>query len=531
MSMNQGSPRAPGSLIVASTVLWGLLASTPAFAWNFDEHSELGSKGYRAACEQLAHDLHIDVAPDSHDGGGGDGTPHPCVNPKSAIAVRWCLACRTFSPALYGQSVAIAGDHVGSPDELMSAEGQMVAANVVDYTFLALVNAQHFHPAAPRNWRAFHDQALGLATKGYPDGPIAHEFAQIFYTSAYADHFLQDAFSAGHAGFNRPSTGAVASKAFHDIWNRAGRLVRSPTGSCWLQYGDGKLKYSSPAARFHIDQAEKASVFDVLAAFMTGTRDSQREILPVYYMPSEITSNPLPGYVWATSGADAGAAPLKAITGGKAETASPSSKAWAAPPDGPPKVQNPEIIERIYEQQSHGLYRGTCVVEMVPIDGISNPAMINGGIDFWAVAAGDGQLKYGSLDVLYNHRLASFMSLPFSWEGGLGIGYLQREGANGWAPSAILGVLAPPLYLIHGLWRNELGAQTKGYLATGSPQGSNGYASLFLRSSLEVATMIVRLQAGPTVDFRTGRFGLGGALGLEFSGTRWVTGGGSLVDF
>jgi len=196
------------------------------------------------------------------------------------------------------------------------------------------------------------------------------------------------------------------------------------------------------------------------------------------------------------------------------------------------KVVNPAVIEHIYEGQKRGLTDGTCVAEMVPIDGISNPDMINGGVDFWAIGTGDGETTYGSLDVLYNHRLFSLMSLPVSWEGGLGIGYLRREGRDGWAPSAILGILTPPLYLIHGLWRNEIGAQAKGYVLVASgPDQANGYGSAFLRSSLEVATWILRLQAGPTVDFRTGRLGIVGGLGLEFPGTRWIAGGGSLKDF
>ena len=513
MNQESGSRRAPRRLLVGAVLAASLLASPRAFGWGFDEHTELGSKGYRAACDQLAQELNLDVQPKPSLPGAPDGPTDPCVSPKGDT-VRWCLACRTLSPALYGQSVAIAGDHVGSPEELMSPEGQAVAADVASYTFLALVNAQHFHPAAPRNWRAFHEKALELATKDYPGGSIARDFALVFYTSAYADHFLQDAFSAGHAGFNRPSTGAVASKAFHDIWNKSGRVVKSPTGRCWLQYGDGKLKYATVTSRSQIDEAEKASVYDVLKTFMTGQRDAGREVRPVYFIPSEITPNSLPGPVWATRGEDP---PDNAV----AQTAQ-----QAAPP-----VVNPPVIEKMYREQRSGLTDGVCVAEMVPIDGISNPALINGGVDFWAVGTGDGQTKYGSLDVLYNHRLVSFMSLPVSWEGGLGIGYVRREGRDSWAPSAILGGLAPPLYLIHGLWRNELGAQAKGYLVTNGPNQVDGYASVFVRSSLEVATVILRLQAGPTVDFRTGRFGAVGGFGVELAGLRWISGGGSLKDF
>lgn len=513
------------------------VASPRAFGWNFDEHTELGRNGYQTACDQLAQSLKIDIqaqsTPAAQPTQSVFDVPDPCVTPKDQPTARWCIACRTFSPTLYGQSVAIAGDHVGDPGELMTPEGQVVAANAVDYTLLALVNVQHFHPAAPRNWQTFHDKALGLATKDLPNGPVAGDFAEIFYTSAYADHFLQDAFSAGHAGFNRPSTGAVAAKAFHDIWNLSGRRVRSPTGRCWLQYGDNKLRYASNLARFQIDSAETASVVDVLVAFVTGKRDAAREMRPVYYMPSEISPNPLPGHVWATRGESRPEKKRGPVVGGTSPFAWRTSGPTVQSAEAPETVKNPQVIDTIYWTQRSGLIDGTCDpnLAMVPIDGISNPAMINGGLDFWGVWTYDSQMSYGSVDVLYNHRLFSFMSLPFSWEGGLGAGYLQREGLNTFAPSVVLGGLVPPLYLIHGLWRNELGAQVKGYLVTSGPTQAESYVTLFVRSSLEVATWIVRLQAGPTVDFRSGRVGIVGALGLEVETLRTITGGGSLTDF
>jgi hypothetical protein len=546
-----GPRRRLRNVLASAVAATWLLGCPDAFGWDYEEHTELGSKGYQCACEQLAQELNLQVnlAKPSELCAGpkadhpalpsvpekasdpsvtpkdGQLTPaslpkqpsDPCVKAKDDATVRWCLACRAFSPELYGQSVAIAGDHVGSPDELMSPDGQVVSANVMDYTFLALVNHDHFHPDAMRHWRAFHDKALELATKDFPNGPIARDFAQVFYTAAFAEHFLQDAFAAGHAGFNRPSSGAVASKAFHDIWNSSGRLVKSPTGRCWLQYGDGKLKYASKVARYQIDEAERSSAYDVLAAFVTGKRDAAREIRPVYFVPSEITKNPLPGAVKATRGRESTEHKAQAVKGA---TAQPGTT-----------LMNPAVIESMYWREKVGLTDSTCKVDMDPIDGISNPAIINGGIDFWGVGAGDRHTKYGSFDVLFNHRLFSFMSLPVSWEGGLGIGYLRREGHDSWAPSAVLGGLAPPLYLIHGLWRNELGVQARGYLLTSSPREVDGYGTAFLRSSLEVATVVFRLQAGPTVDFRTGNLGFAGAVGVEFAGLRWITGGGSLKDF
>jgi hypothetical protein len=519
--LEPGSCRLRPRLLAAAVVATSLLASPRVFGWGFIEHTELGSKGYQAACDQLAGDLNLDVKPKPPQPGAPTGSSDPCLTPKNDATARWCLACRTFPPALYGQSIAIAGDHVGKPEDLISPRGQVVAASVVTYASLALENVQHFHPAAPRNWRTYHDRALELATKDYPGGPIARDFAEVFHTSAFADHFLQDAFSSGHAGFNRPATGAVASMAFHDIWNRAGRLVKSPTGSCWVQYGDGKLKFASETARFQIDAAQKAAVYDVLAAFITGKRDPGRETRPVLYMPSEITPNPLPGPVWGTRGD----APHPKGEETKIRVVGVAQTAKGPAPDELP------VINDIYWQQKHSLQAG-CVEEMVPIDGISNPALINGGVDFWASGAGDREMWSGGIDVLYNHRLFSLMSLPVSWEGGIGFSYLRRDGRDGAAPGATLGLLAPPLYLLHGLWRNEIGVQAKGYyFITSGPNQFDGSLNPILRSSIEAATVIVRLQAGPTIDFRTGRLGVAAALGFQFSGTRWITGGGSMTDF
>jgi len=345
-------------LFAAAASVGALLAGPRAFAWNFDEHTELGRKGYQAACDQIARDNAIDAQPVN-----APAPPDPCISPKDDKTVRWCLACRTFSPALYGQSVAIAGDHVASPEQLMSPAGQVVAASVVNYTMLALVNVQHFHPAAPRNWRAYHDKAMELAAQSHPNGPVARDFAQVFFTSAFADHFLQDAFSAGHTGFNRPASGAVASKAFHDVWNESGRLVRSPTGRCWLQYGDNKLKYASEIARGQIDAAEKASVFDVLQAFIiTHARDAGREMAPVYYMPFETTPNPLPGTVFGVWGGHVDVVTAKKdqqVVGGKKEVMQvTTNRAAQTQEQAKPEVKNPQVIEDIYKQQTSSLSDG-----------------------------------------------------------------------------------------------------------------------------------------------------------------------------
>ena len=98
-------------------------------------------------------------------------------------------------------------------------------------------------------------------------------------------------------------------------------MVKSPTGRCWLQYGDGKLKYATIPARFQIDAAEKASVIDVLTAFITGKRDAGREMRPVYYMPAEITRNPLPEPVVGNARGESAGEVMTDIFGGRSDGA------------------------------------------------------------------------------------------------------------------------------------------------------------------------------------------------------------------
>jgi hypothetical protein len=135
--------------------------------------------------------------------------------------------------------------------------------------------------------------------------------------------------------------------------------------------------------------------------------------------------------------------------------------------------------------------------------------------------------------VLYNNHLFWLLTAPFSWEGGVGGGYVRREGNGAWAPAVVtLGLLAPPLYAMGGFWRNELGAQVRGYyFLSGDPGEVDGHATLFWRASFETPTVIVRVQAGPTIDFRSGRWGGAAALALTFPSGTWIKGGGPLQSF
>ena len=456
----------------------------PAAAWNFREHTEMGEESYAAACAQVALEHKF------------DGAKEACETATDPVRVRWCLACRVYTPALYGQSVAIAGDKVGTPEALMSVAGQRTATSLADYAFLALVNTAHFHPNAPRNWRTYHDRALVAAASKHDGGTMAENFEKAFYTSAFADHFLQDAFAAGHAGFSRASSSAGASKAFHDIWNNAGRLVKAPTGHCWLQYGDNKWKpYMGEVGRWHLKTAAQSSVYDVLAAFVTERRDGVRELRPTYFIPIATTTDTLPRGMLATEGAG----------------------------DVDDKSKPTEQIDKLYYAQK--AKEQSCERETVPIAGMTNAAELSAGFNYWGRFTFDHTTQYLAADVTFNHLLKS----PLAFDLGVSpLGAVQRNDRVRFAAGAFAGLLTPPLYLIHGLWRNEVGVQAAAYFIAQDPATYGIYASVFLRTSLEVSNTIVRLQAGPTYDPRNDAWGVTIAAGFELPGLRWVRGGGSI---
>ncbi|HLJ87603.1 MAG TPA: hypothetical protein VKZ53_12330 [Candidatus Angelobacter sp.] len=60
--------------------------------------------------------------------------------------------------------------------------------------------------------------------------------------NAYADHFLEDAFSSGHLVVNRTVLASVTNnKALHDFYSENGTTVLNRNGEIWKAYGDGQL--------------------------------------------------------------------------------------------------------------------------------------------------------------------------------------------------------------------------------------------------------------------------------------------------
>jgi hypothetical protein len=234
------------------------LAARAAAAWATTEHIEIGQAAYTGACGDLLRTA------------AARGAPNDAVSARLEIV---CGRNQATMAALYGDACAIAGDFLGHPDDFLSQAGAWTFKSKKHYLLLALENVKHFNPMATQAWADYHQRALAHGLAGAAAQGLASiaEMQLAIQESAFADHFLQDSFAAGHMGFNRTASSAAAAKRFHDTWNALGRRVRDRAGHSWLTYGDGRLADSLDAdGRQHVVDAATLSVRGVLAAFVFG---------------------------------------------------------------------------------------------------------------------------------------------------------------------------------------------------------------------------------------------------------------------
>lgn len=295
-------------------VMWSLallpLTVGTAEGWWFREHEAIGREAYTAACEAIATRLEGDgasaapratgVAPPAAPGGAPPADPSaPPTDPSAPPTApsgpapdatadlekrqRLHVACGTLevTAQLYGQATALAGDHVATPDAFLSASGGWQAVSFWTYLRLAVVNADHFHPMAPRVWSRHHQRAKRLALAASRRAGMAQleAFERAFFESAFADHMLHDAFASGHMGFNRPATSAAAGYVFHDHWSKRGRDVSDRRGRTWRTFGDGRLDApENRAGRARLLAAATASATGLLQTFVDGELQPDDEL-------------------------------------------------------------------------------------------------------------------------------------------------------------------------------------------------------------------------------------------------------------
>jgi hypothetical protein len=268
-------------LIPIVAALVELSRAAPAAAWATVEHQEIGRAAYTSACADLR-------------GTVAARAPDPRV---AARLERVCGANLAVQARLYGDATAIAGDFLGHPSEFLSQTGAWRFSSKKYYYLLALENSAHFNPTSTRSWSEYHQAALGYALAAAAvDGLASVEQLQLaMFENAFADHYLQDSFAAGHMGFNRAASSAAAAKSFHDGWNARGRVATDRAGHRWTTYGDGRLDQAANAeGKHHVMQAATLSVRSLLGAFVLGAPAPDDELAVWQLLPFTIEAPVIP---------------------------------------------------------------------------------------------------------------------------------------------------------------------------------------------------------------------------------------------
>jgi hypothetical protein len=267
--------RRPRATTALAALAW-LILEAPAFGWTTPEHQEIGRDAYTGACAQLR------------------GTVASLAARDPTVAARLERVCGANLPVLarlYGDGTAIAGDFLGHPSEFLSQTGAWRFSSKKHYWLLALENSQHFNPTSTRAWAEYHQQAVAyaLAAAAAPGVASVQQLELALFENAFADHYLQDSFAAGHMGFNRAASSAAAAKSFHDTWNRRGRVVTDRAGDRWVSHGDGRLDEPTNAGgKQHLMQAATLSVRSLLSAFVRGVPDPEDEMAVWQILPFTI---------------------------------------------------------------------------------------------------------------------------------------------------------------------------------------------------------------------------------------------------
>ncbi len=274
-----GRSRSGRGLFALSAFLVPLASASTAHAWASVEHQEIGRSSYLRACA----DLNATVA-----SRGAPGAPDAGVK---ARLERVCGQNLPVLAKLYGDATAIAGDFLGHPSEFLSQTGAWRFNSKKSYYLLALENSAHFNPTSTRSWAEYHQQAIAYALVGAAGAGLTtvEQFQLALFESAFADHYLQDSFAAGHMGFNRAASSAAAAKSFHDAWNARGRVATDRAGHRWVTFGDGRLDDpKNEDGRRHVMDAATLSVGGVLTAFVLGARVPEDEIAVWQILPFTI---------------------------------------------------------------------------------------------------------------------------------------------------------------------------------------------------------------------------------------------------
>ncbi|KAK3291796.1 uncharacterized protein B0H64DRAFT_468519 [Chaetomium fimeti] len=162
-------------------------------------------------------------------------------------------------------------DETGTFDRLTSSRSE-----TPKYTDLARINWDHFGADARTAYNAGHSAAIDVAVRG--------ELETAYTMNAFADHYLEDSFSAGHLRVPRRylhssdyvSFADLCTKLMHDEDNAIGLTVRNPAGETWTAYGDKRgLDLANDENSKRCSRALQVSVDEIYNAWKTKTTPSK----------------------------------------------------------------------------------------------------------------------------------------------------------------------------------------------------------------------------------------------------------------
>ena len=511
-------------ILLAFAVVAG--TSGKAFAWNYTEHLLIGQNAYQQACQQLTARLDLTGDPVKADrlrlACEGLGTPDK-LPPGIPVQDREVeLKSRAF---VYGQSTAVAGDLLSTPEEFFSAIGGERVLTTSNYVSLALANSTHFAFANVRTWRLHHAAALSeaLAASRAQGTDRTMRFEHAFYLEAFAAHFLEDAHAAGHMGFNRPASSVAASKVFHDQWNAQGRLVRNRRGNIWTAYGDGKLFVTGNATNMSIVvEAARSSVLSFLTAFVTGTEDPSLDAVVERVVPCATYSYDHPGVV---------ALPFPASWGEyvyprvgqfrqfreKMEAATTDFARAEMAATTKPIQGRPETADQLYLRSTTAVY---------------NRAFKDYGLDAWWLYGGRNYRELGTWQGIEPEL--NFRAFTDSFRLFIGLGYIYHPSD---AMAAGFGARYQAGTSFHGLITHELSYQNWARYTSNIGQGAPGWRHLEPRNSsfglgykvsIEVASLIIGVELSPALLFENFNPSFGYMTGVTLEYLLSAAGGGPL---
>ena len=238
-------------------------AAVSASPWVTAEHILIGEAGFQRACQSFH-------------------TADTVYTPAQQVRLDRVCPEHELQARYYGELSAYGGDYAAEPEDIPTDFEQMSARladlsnwarvkNLLHRALLALKDHEHFQPHAQGKWLTYHNRSRRLADEARLSGDDDEALRVALIVNGFGDHFLQDAFSAGHIGTDRESTIPSLQKVYHDHFCCWGRFLGDGLGHTWFALGDGGLdKACNAQGKERVIAATAESVRDLLWHFVIG---------------------------------------------------------------------------------------------------------------------------------------------------------------------------------------------------------------------------------------------------------------------